>query len=160
MLNLRLKKSSLLFLILTVLSALFFISNSLASGDASTTQSGFFVSLVANNILHTSDPNILSVLTTIIRKLAHFTEFALFFGFFNSFMISHTKYKNRAYYFLTFFLILLLPLIDETVQYLSPGRTPQVYDIWVDAAGGIFGVVISGVIFMLVCKKLLKDKKI
>lgn len=160
MINVKLKKSSIVFIVLAALTALFFIKNSLASGETSNSQSGFFVSFVANNLLNASDPNTLSVITLIIRKLAHFTEFALFFGFFNSFMISCDVYKNRVYYFLTFFLILLLPLIDETVQYLSPGRTPLVYDIWVDAAGGIFGVIISGVIFRLVRRKLLKDKKI
>lgn len=160
MLNLKLNKTSLLFLGLTVLSALFLISNSLQNGDASASQSVLFVRFIANNIIHTSDAKSVLTLTIIVRKLAHFTEFALLFGFFSSFMTICTEYRNRAYYFFTFFLILLLPLIDETIQYFSPGRTPQVYDIWVDAAGGIFGVVISNVIFKLVCKKLLKDKKI
>lgn len=157
MINLKLKKTSLVFLLFTVLSALFFLINSLMSGDDSTAESDFFVRLIIDNIFHTSNPDTINLLTVIIRKLAHFTEFALFFGFFNAFMLCHTEYKNRAYFFLTLFLVLFAPLLDETIQYLSPGRTPQVFDIWVDAAGGLFGIIVSGVIFKL-CRDKYKKK--
>ena len=157
--KLKLKKSSVVFLVLTSLSALFFISNSLASAEGSSAESGFFVSFIADNIFHTSTPEMISSITFIVRKLAHFTEFALFFAFFNSFMISLDLYKNRLYCFLTMFLALLVPLLDETTQYLSPGRTPKVYDIWVDAAGCIFGIVVSAVIFCLCRRKSKKSTK-
>ena len=157
MMNLKLKKTSLFFLLLTVLSALFFIINSLTNGNISTAESRFFVSLIADNIFHTSNPDAISLITLIVRKLAHFIEFGLFFGFFNAFMLCHTEYKNRAYYFLTLFLVIFAPLLDETIQYLSPGRTPQVFDIWVDAAGGLFGIIVSGVIFKL-CRDKYKKK--
>ncbi|MCQ4115075.1 VanZ family protein [Ruminococcus sp. zg-921] len=160
MLAVKLKKSSIVFIVLTVLSAVFFILNSLASSEASNAASGFFVSLFTDYLFPTSDTNTIHIITLIVRKLAHFTEFAVFFGFFNSFMISQNAYKNHMFYFLTLFLVLCVPLLDETTQYLSPGRTPMVYDVWIDAAGGVFGIIASGAIYKLVRKKMLKDKRI
>lgn len=156
---LKLNKASVLFLILAVLSILFPLFHSLLNGEASFLQSSFFVDFIAKNIYVTNDSQTIFNITVFVRKLAHFTEFAVFFSFFNCFMCAQKIYKNKAYVFLALFALVFLPLIDETVQYLSPGRTPLVSDIWVDAAGGAVGIAITGVIFWLVRLKQHKAQK-
>lgn len=147
------KRSSIVFLALSFISAAVFICNSLTNGELSTNESGFIVQFLANHIFKNLSGGDFVVLSIVVRKLAHFVEFAVFFAFFNSFMISFTDYKNKALIFFTIFIGVFAPLIDETVQYLSPGRTSMVYDIWIDFAGCLFGMLVSTVIYRIVRRK-------
>lgn len=150
---LKLNKTALVFLVLTIFAVLFFLCHSLLNGETSFAESSFFVDFIIKYIYPTDDSQTIFNITFIIRKLAHLTEFALFFFFFNGFMCAQKIYKNKAFVFLTLFALFFIPLLDETVQYSSPGRTPLVYDIWVDAAGGALGILVSGIIFHLLHRK-------
>lgn len=148
----KLKKSSVVFLALTVFTGASCVIHSLINGDNSLAESDYVVSLIIKYIYPTDNAHTISSITFLVRKLAHFSEFALLFSFFNCFMISHTSYKNKALAFVTLFALIFLPLLDETVQYFSPGRSPMVYDIWIDALGGAVGIIVSSLIYYIVRK--------
>lgn len=74
-----------------------------------------------------------------IRKLAHFIEYAALGAishlFFDSFM--RDKYKK----YVTLSLVgVAVPLIDETIQIFS-GRGPALSDVWIDVGGYLVGVL-------------------
>ncbi len=153
------KRSSVVFLVLTILSACFFILNSLANADMSSSESGRIVEFLVRHFFKGASPQDVVTLTIIVRKLAHFTEFAAFFSFFNCLMYSLTRYKNKALIFVSLFMGVFAPLIDETVQYLSPGRTSMVYDIWIDFAGCVFGMIISTLIYRFASSRYSRKRR-
>ncbi len=78
----------------------------------------------------------------VIRKLAHFTEFAilgalaglLFEGWFKG-LFSGLLLAVMAG--------VIIALCDETIQLFVPGRTGRVPDVWLDIAGAFTGAVLA-----------------
>lgn len=86
----------------------------------------------------------------VLRKLAHFAEFALL-GFFltgtaESFGISRSVAP--------LFGVLLCACVDETIQVFVPGRGPSLIDVWIDFVGGCAGIALLG------CLKQIKRRKL
>lgn len=74
----------------------------------------------------------------LLRKLGHFTEFAIAGALLTrtSLLAKHfTLYKPLL-------LGLLTALSDETLQLFIEGRSGQISDIWLDAAGVLTGVLL------------------
>jgi VanZ family protein len=55
------------------------------------------------------------------------------------------------------FVLLAVPVIDETLQYFSPGRSPQVRDVLIDFSGCITGLIFTALVFAII--KFVKAKK-
>ena len=72
----------------------------------------------------------------IIRKLAHFSEFAAQ-GFFVYLGLTRTKFNWRW----AALIGLVTGMIDETIQIIVPGRGSQVADVFLDWAGCWGGIV-------------------
>lgn len=76
----------------------------------------------------------------VLRKLAHFTEFALLgiclAGTAKSFGLSRSMAP--------FFGVLLCACVDETIQTFVPGRGPGLIDVWIDFSGGCAGAILLG----------------
>lgn len=83
----------------------------------------------------------------LIRKLAHFAEFALL-GSFAGAALAQTSWhwKGALAAWLFGFGIAFL---DETLQLLS-GRGPAILDVWIDAAGMLAGLAFSLLVFHLI----------
>lgn len=77
----------------------------------------------------------------LVRKLAHFAEFALL-GFELGLLFTHLS-------ILPFFVSLLAALTDETIQIFA-GRGSQVQDVWLDFAGACVGIVLGVAVYVLV----------
>ncbi len=71
----------------------------------------------------------------LLRKLAHFTEFALL-GLLLSWNENLYRGKKTV---LSPFLGLLVAMSDETLQLFSAGRAGMVADVWLDFAGVLWG---------------------
>lgn len=129
-----------------VLAALTFIfSNSLRTADASENQSGFVTALV-NGILTALG---LPALTEhVIRKLAHFTEFALLGFLLNNCVRTYTPHWVRSLP-LPLLLGLLAAHLDETLQLFSEGRSSSVVDVWIDFGGVCTGTLCSAALLLL-----------
>lgn len=86
---------------------------------------------------------------TILRKAAHFSEFALL-GLLVGWM--SLLVRDR-----TFFCLLGLgqaaASIDETIQYFVPGRASMLLDVWIDTAGFATGLAILTVGYTLIKRK-------
>ena len=73
----------------------------------------------------------------LLRKLAHFTEFACLGGLFTWLF---TMIHKPA--IVTIACGLPVAVIDETIQYFVPDRGPSIRDVLIDAAGVLIGMAI------------------
>ena len=96
----------------------------------------------------------LNVITNVIRKLAHYTEYAVL-GFFLALHLNELKSKLYCKAELWYSLIVgsLYAVSDECHQYFVPGRGPGVKDVLIDSLGVLTGLVI------IVCILRMKKNK-
>lgn len=81
----------------------------------------------------------------IIRKAAHFGEYFIF----GCLLIFFVKSRPRRRYgqrewrpelvYPMILAMIFVPFFDETIQIFTPGRSPQIGDVWLDMAGGCLG---------------------
>lgn len=81
----------------------------------------------------------------IVRKAAHFSEFALL-GILG---VQCVRQYTGRYMLPALFIGLLTALTDETIQLFVEGRSGQVSDVWIDFAGCCFGAVALMVVLYL-----------
>lgn len=86
----------------------------------------------------------------IVRKVAHFTEYAAIGGALVGCAYSFNKTKPYTYSVNILFSGLLTAVIDETIQLNVAGRSGQVSDILLDFAGCITGAVVVMAVIKLV----------
>ena len=78
----------------------------------------------------------------LVRKAAHFTEYAILAIFAaRAFVTSSHEWLRRAWVFATILLIVLYSLSDEYHQSFVASRTGSVYDSLIDIAGGLTALV-------------------
>lgn len=129
-------------LILVLILTLFIWGNSLLPGSVSSSQSG-----IITKLLYPLFKNVMSVdtLTTIIRKLAHFTEYAIL-G-----LVLAYFYKSKTNKYLLFALLqgVITAIIDESIQLLVPNRSGLLTDVLIDTSGVLFGLLVFYIIYKL-----------
>lgn len=87
-----------------------------------------------------------------IRKLAHFTEYAIL-G--NLVMIALKKEPLIKNIQLNYVLFLVLPAaLDETIQHFIPGRYGAISDVCIDMSGFLFGSLLVYLIYKLTHKQV------
>lgn len=119
--------------VLTALTALwlaFIWGNSLLPGD----ESGAISDNVGRILALIFGPWVEQA-TFLIRKLAHFSEFAIL-GFLLSWNGKLRQVKSMSFPVL---LGLLAAMTDETIQRFVPGRGSMVTDVWIDFSGVLVG---------------------
>lgn len=116
---------------------MFIFRNSLENGAQSSARSQAVMQLV-NSAL--AKVHLGPVSEHLIRKLAHFSEFALE-GFL--LMLCMRVYSRRPLRHITVPMLagVLTALTDETIQLFSEGRSSQVTDVWLDSAGVLAGIL-------------------
>jgi len=140
-------KSKIL-LTIVILINIFIWTNSLLPSNLSSSQSGLIV-----NIIYPIFKNVLDVntFTTIIRKLAHFTQFMLLA------IVSCYYFKSinmKKTYSVTLTYGLLVAIIDETIQLFIPGRAGLITDVLIDLLGVLFGLFIVYIISVIKLKHI------
>ena len=88
----------------------------------------------------------------LVRKLAHFTEFAAL-GMLLSWLFAMLK-KKRHYPFL---FGTAAACIDETIQLFVPDRGPSIRDVCIDSCGVLTGMVLFSIGHTWYCKHYLED---
>ena len=78
---------------------------------------------------------------TLIRKFAHFSEYALL-GILVSIVSSHTI-QERQQKLVVILWMILVPMIDEGIQCFTPGRSAELRDCIIDMCGYGFGFLIT-----------------
>lgn len=124
---------------------LIFIMSSFDATDSSN-QSNFIVNIISN-ILNIENARLLSL---IIRKLAHFTEY-LILGFLTINMLNKNDISRK--YLISILICIIYATSDEIHQIFVPGRAYQTRDILIDSIGSITGVYL----YKLINTKILKN---
>ena len=150
------KKRSVLstvLIVLTVLQLVFIFSQSLFDAPASNEESGFIMKIVTPVFeLFVGKGN---VTMAIIRKTAHFVEFAVLGALTASLA---AIYGKRQYLSFAFSLLCCLAaaVTDESIQLLSDGRSGQISDVLLDLSGAAVGT--AAIILILLIRKAAKRR--
>lgn len=117
-------------LLLLILWMVFIFIMSSFDGIESSNQSNFIVNIIAN-IFNIKNIELLSI---IIRKLAHFTEYFILGILAYNYLI---EYNQKIY--LTVIICIIYAITDELHQIITPDRVFSIYDILIDSSGAIIG---------------------
>ena len=99
----------------------------------SANQSNYIVNIISNVL----NINNIELLSFIIRKLAHFTEY-LILGFLTINMLNKNDISKK--YLLSILICIIYATSDEIHQIFVPGRAYQIRDILIDSIGSITGI--------------------
>ena len=132
------------FAILALFSLLFIFANSLQNGSRSNSLSDPIIEKAADAVEAggSSDAELVRYFKNFIRKTAHMFEFCIFgtMCYLAAYCLSG---RHDILVLSTSFAGLTAAVIDEYIQYHTPGRTGMVPDILVDFAGVTSGILIS-----------------
>lgn len=120
-------------LILLILWMIFIFVMSSFNANESSNQSGIIVNFISS-IFNISDTKLLSL---IIRKGAHFTEYFILGILSINYVI---KYKKNIIY--SYLMCILYAISDEIHQLFVPGRSCQILDVIIDCLGSIIGIIL------------------
>ena len=139
---------STMLICLCIATVAFIWGNSMLGSKAS--------SNVSNSVLGALDPiirrfGIVSRNDLWLRKLAHFTEFAVL-GAELLFLAAVRRRLGLQAASNSAFAALLVALTDETIQLIS-GRNSQVLDVLLDFSGALTGILIAWLICRLIKKR-------
>ena len=91
----------------------------------------------------------------VVRKCAHFGEYFIL-GMLLTQSLNGTGLKREGRVLGQLCLTAAVPLIDETLQLFTPGRSGQISDVWLDMGGAAAGTVF----FFLAAAALRRVKRI
>ena len=94
----------------------------------------------------------MSLLTFIIRKLAHTIEYAVL-GLCLSYFYHQFQMRKRTYFLSVFLTGFLYACSDELHQYFVPGRSCEFRDVLIDSNGVLLGFLLAVVIHRIYRKK-------
>lgn len=139
----------------TVLLLGFIFGHSMMTADVSAKESGLTLSFLMGFCDFLGIP--VSLSDFIVRKAAHFAEFALL-GIFT--VITFYSYFKKAFKYILseLFICLAAAVTDETIQLFVPGRSGQITDVLVDFFGSLAGILIIFLVLLLI--KSIKSKKL
>lgn len=137
------KHRYVLFLILSLFLVCFIFSNSLRNGPESNAQSGR-VAQWLQPILNPFGRIPEDAFHKIVRKLAHFTEFAALGVCLFGWACNLSKQPQRPW-LLAGMCALMVAVTDETIQ-LFTGRTAMLRDVLLDATGAAFGILFTALL--------------
>ena len=126
--------------------------------NSSDAQSNLFVDFIAQNfphVRHGLENNLISLSTLIflVRKTAHFTEYAILGALFYLNLIQFPKLNSHPKKLLLSILFsFLYAITDEIHQIFVPGRSAQLRDVLIDTLGASFGAIIIYLIIKLFSK--------
>ena len=144
------EKKKKLAAILIGLNLAFIWGNSLMTGTDSGNMSGGIMAWL-NSFLGLNEAGA-EILHYLIRKAAHFTEFACLGG-----LLAWRSLLDEEKHIVVFpaLLGLLAGLVDETIQLFTPDRGPSLTDVWIDTSG-----VVTGILLLALGHHLIKKKHI
>lgn len=144
--------SPLIWTCMVVLYTGFIFSNSLTPAVESSKQSGAALSLILTTV-HSLGMNGVWITEHLIRKLAHFAEYALL-GMLLWKCFQSYRLQWKTWILAQAWMTMLIPLTDETLQLFTKGRSGQISDVWLDISG-----MAAGSLFVIGCWYLLYRKR-
>lgn len=90
-----------------------------------------------------TSPEKLAVIHFIVRKIAHFTEYAILAYFAaRAFRTSPRAGLANRWFLAAFALVVVYALLDEYHQTFVPSRTASIYDSFIDMSGGLITLLV------------------
>ncbi|MBE6623269.1 MAG: VanZ family protein [Ruminococcaceae bacterium] len=131
--------------LLSVFWIFFIFSNSAETASESNDKSYDVVEIIIEKVLRedleSKSKAEISIINNFIRKLAHFSEFAVLSLFaFLSFWAWNLKSFLR--YFLPVTAAFFVACTDEIIQYFVPGRACRFTDVLIDTGGAVFLIIV------------------
>lgn len=158
---LKARKIGLFPIIMTIVTALFvgfIFIHSTMNAEISDGESLSALSFFQDLFLSLGLPFELS--NFIIRKAAHFSEFAVL-GILTALTLYAYTGKTIKYLITTFFICLATAVTDETIQLFVPGRSGRIQDVLIDFAGSFCGIaIVTLILLLLVRHRKSKVKKV
>ncbi len=143
----RRRAYGLLFFSLSLIWMIVIFIFSAQSGDDSTSLSrNFITNFVIKIIPIELDGQEMEILDFVIRKLAHFTEYAILGVFVTLTLMTSNIKISKFRLHIASIICCLYAVSDEFHQMFTDGRTPALRDVIIDTAGGFFG----GLIILLI----------
>lgn len=143
------------FIPMIIIMALIFLFSAM-QGDESSQTSGVFLKAIERLFEEVTHKGLTEIaidnLHHIIRKCAHFTEYA-FLGASIMFAIWDKWKEHKAPVLLPELIAMLYATTDEIHQYFVPGRYGTWTDVLIDSTGAITGIFIYWLIYRRLCKK-------
>lgn len=121
---------------LIVLNLAFIWGNSMLPGSESSQISGGLLQMLKELF-----PVLVNMGEFLLRKLGHFSEFAML-GFLLARFFGLLEQKGIHAVTMPLLCGMLAALTDETIQTFVPGRGPSVVDVWIDTSGVAAGILI------------------
>ena len=115
----------------------------LSSSQGSMTRTSLIIRPILEFLFPTASEETLLIYHGYIRKLAHFSEYAVL-GLLacRAFIRSRANFPANARYLVAAALVTLVALIDEFTQSFNPARTGSLFDVVIDISGGLFAIVL------------------
>lgn len=123
-----------------VLYVAFVFSNSMKPASLSSKDSGFVLRLVQQILAPAGGLGGL-VTEHIVRKMGHFTEYAVFGILLGACVRAWAMTAERSHS-VRLAVGFFVPFCDETIQLFVEGRSGQISDVWLDIAGVFVGVLV------------------
>jgi len=156
--NKKIKLLKIINIVLLALTLAFIWGQSMIPPSGSTTESSFIKEIVEEVIQSVSGNKTFSIPEVLIRKSAHFLEYAVLGAELTVlFILDLIKKKNTVLisfwkmYVNNAFIGLSVAMIDESIQHFS-GRYSSVFDVWLDLVGASFAIIVILAIFRSVFK--------
>lgn len=102
------------------------------SGDISSSQSNFIVNIIVN-LFNIKNVELVSL---IVRKLAHFTEYFIL----GLLVLNMLRFINKKIAF-GIILCVIYAMSDELHQLFTPDRAGRLYDVLIDSSGSIIAIL-------------------
>ena len=136
-------KNKINILLVIIWMIIIFIMSSFNSTESSN-QSNFIVNIISNifNI------NNIELLSLIIRKIAHFTEY-----FILGLLVYNMIYNYNKKIHISIIICILYAISDEIHQLFVPGRSCQFIDILIDSTASILGIYLLYLLYKYILSK-------
>ncbi len=149
--------SNRIFLVLTILMMvvifLFSSQNGEESGFLSDKVVAFILSLFKRGFSSFEESvrkDLIDEYSFLVRKLAHFSEYALLGFFFSSYLKTG---ESRRVFVPSLLFGFLYSITDEVHQFFLEGRNMSFFDVAVDTSGVLFGTLVSMLVFYMIGNK-------
>jgi VanZ family protein len=83
-----------------------------------------------------TSPETLATIHFVVRKIAHFTEYAIL-----GFLAARAFRVHQRWFLISLVLIVVYALFDEYHQSFVPSRTASIFDSFIDMAGGLSALI-------------------
>ena len=168
-------RTAIILSVLLIFQMFFIFAMSSFGPDSSNAQSNFFVDLISGLMPIKSGPmesNFdLKTLIFFVRKTAHFTEYAILGLLFYLNLKHHSNQKQSLkhhsnqkqspkLFALAVLFSALYACTDEFHQLFVPGRTGQIFDVFVDTLGATFGCLIVLVVQKIRGRRAKKSERV